>query len=152
MFENLTSELKAGWKLKQKNVNALKRKNAIAPINKSITNFQDNWGKWLVFHNILEFYMVFTKCNSSITASIKLRQKSCRKKYSLLFTSPFLYSRINRASCNLPHRLRVKFFKYSKRFFSFEYYFKKTYFLLYKKVKLTCDWTGWNASFNSNFN
>ena len=104
--------LQVSWKLKQKNVNALKRKNAIVPINKSIKNFQDNWGKWLVFHNILEFYMVFTKCNSSITASIKLRQKSCRKKYSLLFTSPFLYSRINRASCNLPHRLRVKFFKY----------------------------------------
>ena len=43
------------------NVSALKRKNAIVPINKSIKNFQDNWGKWLVFHNILEFYMVFTK-------------------------------------------------------------------------------------------
>ena len=50
----------------------------------------------------------------------QLRQKSCRKKkYSLLFTSPFLYSRINRASCNLPHRLRVKFVKSIKRdFFS----------------------------------
>ena len=65
----------------------------------------------------------------------QLRQKSCRKKkYSLLFTSPFLYSRINRASCNLPHRLRVKFVKSIKRdFFPFKYYFKKPIFYSIKK-------------------
>ena len=146
----LTSELKI-----ERNIQVLKRKNAnhSVPVNDSkFPGHKKAW--WVIFFSIFQLNHIWINriiidlnCNSSIdAASIKLRQKSCRKKRILCFLLLLFFtveSIVRHVICLIDYVLN--FLSIQRDFFPLNTTLKKNYFLLYKKVKLSCDWTGWKC-------